>query len=64
MNLQAFKDLLQMTESQWENRLDEVLRENFTDEAKEMLLNEIIDEVNVEQEVVEAILEHVGIDYQ
>jgi hypothetical protein len=64
MNLQAFKDLLQMTESEWESRLDDILRENFIDEAKRMLVDEIVEEVNVEQEIVEAILEYTGIDYE
>jgi hypothetical protein len=29
-----------------------------------MLVDEIVEEVNVEQEIVEAILEYTGIDYE
>ena len=64
MNLKALKDLLQMTEREWEMALNGILRNNFIHETKRMLIDKIATEVNVDQEIVKAILDKAGIDYE
>jgi len=57
------KTVLEMQQSEWENELDRVLRENFEDEAKTLLLDELVENTGVDREIIEAILEHNGVDY-
>jgi hypothetical protein len=56
-------NLLEMGNGEWETELDRVLHDNFESEAKELLIEELINDINIEREVIEAILEHNGIDF-
>jgi len=64
MNLSNFKELLDMSESEWENRLEQVYSENFRSEACTMLVEQLAEECGVDQEIVEAILDNKAIDYE
>ena len=63
MNFEAFKHLLNMSTSEYESELDRILHENFEEEAKQTLIEELENDIGVEREIIEAILEHNGIDY-
>lgn len=63
MDYDAFRSLLAMSDSEFQAKVDEYLRNSYEQEAKDGVIEQIVQDIGIEEEIVRIILEHNGVDW-